>query len=82
MSFLADSSIKGPVDVAGGAYRFVRRVKVFSANSAGALETAINDWLLTLEASTTEYVVGDVATSTPSNNNTLAVVSYGYFVPA
>lgn len=82
MSFVGETLLPVPVDVAGGPYRIVREVRCFDANSAAALQTAINAWLLTLYNSTVEHFVVSVAPYSAANNKHSAVVSYGYFVPA
>jgi len=82
MSFVGETLLPVPVDVAGGPYRIVRAVKVFDANSAAALETAINAWLTTLYTSDIEYFVLSIMPYSAANNKHSAVVSYGYFVPA
>jgi len=79
MSFVAESLVKTPQDGNGRAYAFKRRTKVLTANSAAALETAINNWLITLEASALQYVIGAAMPYSASNNSHSVVVSYGWF---
>jgi hypothetical protein len=79
MSFIAESVVRTPQDGNGRAYAFKRRTKVLSEGSAAALETALNAWLLTLEASAFQYVVGAAMPYVPANNTHAVVVSYGWF---
>lgn len=81
MSFADLTSPLAPQNPDGSSFRLVRAVKCFTENSSGALETAINAWLATLDAAEVQYVIGTVNPYSAANNKHSAVVSYGYFVP-
>lgn len=81
MTWAVPNAYPAPGAPTAAQWTFAVRTKAFEANSAAALETAINAWMTTLDSiNVAEFAVLSVNTYSPANNKHAALVTFGYFV--
>ncbi len=79
--FTIPTTVEKPYAPAGAQWEWETRVKVFTANTAAALETAMNAWLAALPTQVDDPSVLriDALQGNPANDFKVAI-TYGYFV--
>lgn len=78
MSFATPRSVDPPSVPTGAQWVFQVAVRAFEANTPALLQTAINTWLLTIQADPKEHAILDVQYQSGAKEK--ALVTFGAFI--
>lgn len=79
LSYSRSQGVENPAVPNNAMWRYFVRVKAFQESTPALLETAMNSWLLALDAVTINPVILEVTSLGISAGDFSVLVTYGYF---